>query len=156
MSGRLVNITGDVLLASGVVAYLGAFDARYRKAIIADWQKLCKEQKIPCSNEFSLTHILGDQVQIRSWQIAGLPKDYFSVDNGVIVTNGRRWPLMIDPQGQAAKWVKNMEKENNLVAIKVSISQYQLSLGEGGGLLLRLINQNQQSPNLLVSLYSSL
>ena len=27
---------------------------------------------------------------------------------------------MIDPQGQAAKWVKNMEKENNLVAIKVS------------------------------------
>ena len=24
-----------------------------------------------------------DQVQIRQWQIAGLPKDYFSVDNGV-------------------------------------------------------------------------
>ena len=81
-----------------------------------NWQKLCKEQKIPCSNEFSLTNILGDQVQIRSWQIAGLPKDYFSVDNGVIVTNGRRWPLMIDPQGQAAKWVKNMEKENNPIA----------------------------------------
>ena len=58
------------------------------------------------------------QVQIRQWQIAGLPKDYFSVDNGVIVTNARRWALMIDPQGQAAKWVKNMEKENNLVAIK--------------------------------------
>jgi hypothetical protein len=36
--------------------------------------------------------------QIRQWQIAGLPKDPFSVDNGVIVTNGRRWPLMIDPQ----------------------------------------------------------
>ena len=28
LKGRLVNITGDVLLASGVVAYLGAFDAR--------------------------------------------------------------------------------------------------------------------------------
>ena len=118
------------MLASGVVAYLGAFDARYRKAIISDWQKLCKEQKIPCSNEFSLTNILGDQVQIRSWQIAGLPKDYFSVDNGVIVTNGRRWPLMIDPQGQAAKWVKNMEKENNLVAIKVKCSKM-LDLNDG-------------------------
>ena len=41
------------------------------------------------------------------------------MDNGVIVTNARRWALMIDPQGQAAKWIKNMEKENNLVAIKV-------------------------------------
>ena len=33
-----MNITGDVLLASGVVAYLGAFDARYRKTMITDWQ----------------------------------------------------------------------------------------------------------------------
>ena len=33
-----MNITGDVLLASGVVAYLGAFDARYRKTMISDWQ----------------------------------------------------------------------------------------------------------------------
>ena len=42
----------------------------------------------------------------------------FSVDNGVIVANGRRWPLIIDPQGQAGKWIKNMEKENNLCVIK--------------------------------------
>ena len=61
LAGRLVNITGDVILAAGVVAYLGAFDAIYRKAIIGDWQTLCKEQKIPCSEEFSLTNILGDQ-----------------------------------------------------------------------------------------------
>jgi len=124
LKGRLVNITGDVLLASGVVAYLGAFDARYRKTMISDWQALCKAQRIPCSNEFSLTSTLGDQVQIRQWQIAGLPKDYFSVDNGVIVTNARRWPLMIDPQGQAAKWVKNIEKDNKLVVIKYSDPNY--------------------------------
>jgi dynein heavy chain len=36
----------------------------------------------------------------------------------VIVANARRWPLMIDPQGQARKWIKNMEKENNLSIIK--------------------------------------
>lgn len=37
---------------------------------------------------------------------------------GIIVANSRRWPLMIDPQGQANKWVKNMEKANNLHVVK--------------------------------------
>ena len=67
-------------------------------------------------------------LQIRQWQIAGLPKDPFSVDNGVIVTNGRRWPLMIDPQGQASKWVKNMERENSLYCIKYTDPDYMTML----------------------------
>ena len=50
---------------------------------------------------------LGDPVKIRQWQIAGLPKDQFSVDNGIIVTNARRWPLMIDPQ------VRNSDNDRN-------------------------------------------
>ena len=66
----------------------------------------------------------GDPVEIRQWQIAGLPKDRFSVDNGVIVANARRWPLMIDPQGQAAKWVKNLEKESHLEVIRYTDPDY--------------------------------
>ena len=31
---------------------------------------------------------------------------------------------MIDPQGQANKWVKNMEKNNKLEAIKLSDPNY--------------------------------
>lgn len=38
--------------------------------------------------------------------------------------NARRWPLMIDPQGQANKWVKNMEKTNSLSVIRLSNSDY--------------------------------
>jgi len=48
---------------------------------------------------FSLSATLGDAVMVRAWQIAGLPIDNFSIDNGIIVTVSRRWPLMIDPQG---------------------------------------------------------
>lgn len=38
----------------------------------------------------------------------------------VLCSNARRWPLMIDPQGQANKWLKNMEKSNSLHVIKLS------------------------------------
>jgi len=63
------------------------------------WNKACKDLKIPCSEEFSLIEILGEAVTIRTWNIAGLPVDIFSVENGIIVEKARRWPLMIDPQG---------------------------------------------------------
>ena len=41
---------------------------------------------------------LGDPVQLRDWTIFGLPSDPVSIDNGIFVTRGKRWPLMIDPQ----------------------------------------------------------
>uniref|UniRef100_A0A3B1J9K5 Dynein, axonemal, heavy chain 3 n=1 Tax=Astyanax mexicanus TaxID=7994 RepID=A0A3B1J9K5_ASTMX len=94
---RYTNLTGDVLLSSG---------HRCQRA----WHELSPP--------------LGNPVLIRAWQIAGLPVDSFSTDNGIIVSNSRRWPLIIDPQGQANKWIKNMEKANKLSVIKLSNSNY--------------------------------
>lgn len=37
-------------------------------------------------------------------------------------------PLMIDPQGQANKWVKNSEKEHNLNVIKLTDADYMRTL----------------------------
>lgn len=99
LSDRYINITGDVLISSGVVAYLGAFTVDFRMEATQEWHKLCRQKEIPCSTVFSVNITLGDPVKIRAWNIAGLPVDSFSVDNGIIVSNSRRWPLMIDPQG---------------------------------------------------------
>lgn len=125
---RYTNLTGDVLLSSGTVSYLGAFTVDYRVECQREWHILCQERKIPCSDDFSLSNTLGNQVAIRAWQIAGLPVDSFSTDNGIIVSNSRRWPLMIDPQGQANKWIKNMEKANKLAVIKLSDANYMRTL----------------------------
>uniref|UniRef100_A0A8C9L6L3 AAA+ ATPase domain-containing protein n=1 Tax=Pavo cristatus TaxID=9049 RepID=A0A8C9L6L3_PAVCR len=121
---RYIDLTGDVLLSSGTVAYLGAFTVDYRLRCQQQWQVLCNEKNIPCSSDFTLSNTLGDPVKIRAWQIAGLPVDSFSIDNGIIVSNSRRWALMIDPQRQANRWVKNMEKANKLSVIKLSDAHY--------------------------------
>jgi dynein heavy chain len=70
----------------------------FRKIGLQKWLSLCKAKKVPCSESFSLSGILADPVKVRAWNIAGLPKDQSSVDNGAIVSKCRRWPLMIDPQ----------------------------------------------------------
>uniref|UniRef100_UPI0037E73D97 dynein axonemal heavy chain 7 n=1 Tax=Semicossyphus pulcher TaxID=241346 RepID=UPI0037E73D97 len=118
------NLTGDILISAGIVAYLGAFTSSYRQDQTEEWMNLCKSRAIPCSTNMSLMNSLGDPVKIRAWTIAGLPSDSFSIDNGIIISNARRWPLMIDPQGQANKWVKNMEKANSLHIIKLSDADF--------------------------------
>ncbi|KAK2532645.1 Dnah7 [Columba livia] len=125
---QYTNLTGDILISSGIVAYLGAFTSSYRQMQTKEWTLLCKTKDIPCSDDFSLTNTLGEPVTIRSWTIAGLPSDMFSIDNGIIISNARRWPLMIDPQGQANKWIKNMEKANNLHVVKLSDPQFVTTL----------------------------
>ncbi|KAI6065272.1 Dynein heavy chain 7, axonemal [Aix galericulata] len=128
LARKYTNLTGDILISSGIVAYLGAFTSSYRQKQTKEWTLFCKAKDIPCSDDFSLTNVLGEPVQIRAWNIAGLPSDTFSIDNGIIISNGRRWPLMIDPQGQANKWIKNMEKANSLHIIKLSDPQFVTTL----------------------------
>lgn len=55
-----------------------------------------------------------DPTIIREWNIQGLPSDNFSTENGIIVTRGTRWPLIIDPQCQAVKWIRFMEASKDL------------------------------------------
>ena len=47
-----------------------------------------------------------------------------SIDNGVLVTRGKRWPLMIDPQGQANNWVKAMSAKAGLRVVKLTDGNY--------------------------------
>ena len=107
-----VYLSGDVLVSSGMIAYLGAFTSAFRTQITEEWVSKCVSMKIPSSSTFSLQQVLGDPVKIRQWNIEGLPSDAFSVENAIIISKGLRWPLCIDPQGQANRWIKTMEKKN--------------------------------------------
>jgi len=55
---------------------------------------------IPVTETFSLRACLGNPVDIRQWNINGLPTDDVSIDSAICTQHALRWPLLVDPQGQ--------------------------------------------------------
>ncbi|XP_023289677.1 dynein heavy chain 6, axonemal [Orussus abietinus] len=111
---QIANVPGDVLVAAGALAYLGAFTDEYREELMSSWLKKCEDLDVSTSTNFSFISALVDPYEIRSWNSFGLPRDQVSTKNAIMVTRAGRWPLMIDPQEQANRWIKNMEQSNNL------------------------------------------
>lgn len=43
--------------------------------LVESWTDHCKQLEIPVSDELTLVTVLGDQYEIRQWNINGLPRD---------------------------------------------------------------------------------
>jgi dynein heavy chain len=128
LDASINNVIGDILIASGFIAYLGPFIGSYREHMTHKWVQHLKKYQVPHTDNTEVVKTLGDAVKIRNWQLAGLPKDSLSVQNGIIVQYSQRWPLFIDPQGQANRWVKSLEKDNGIDVIKLSDRDFLRSL----------------------------
>ncbi|EMP29854.1 Dynein heavy chain 11, axonemal [Chelonia mydas] len=92
------------------VSYVGSFTKQYRQELVEHmWIPFLKSQKvpIPITEGLDLIAMLTDDATIAAWNNEGLPGDRMSTENATILTNCERWPLMIDPQQQGIKWIKN-------------------------------------------------
>ncbi|OQR82552.1 dynein heavy chain [Achlya hypogyna] len=107
LADGVLAMIGDTFLAAASISYYGAFTGSFRQQMVDTWLAECDDRQIPSSGaKYSLAATLGSPVEVREWQLNGLPTDMNSTDNAILATRGERWPLMIDPQGQANKWVK--------------------------------------------------
>ncbi|KAL2308160.1 hypothetical protein Nmel_001164 [Mimus melanotis] len=111
---QIMNLVGNVLLATGFLSYSGPFNQEYRNLLLQLWKKEMDNSKIPYSKNLNLTGMLVDNATVGEWNLQGLPNDDLSIQNGIIVTKASRYPLLIDPQGQGKIWIKNKEKNNGL------------------------------------------
>lgn len=144
------SLAGDILISCGVIAYLAPFTANYRNETIAEWDRYVKKLNIPSSPMYRFSAVLGSDLKIQDWCLYGLPNDAFSVENGIIIDNSRRYSLLIDPQNQANLWIKNMERQNDLHITKFAHADYMQKIvkcvQEGLPLLLESIEEDLEAP----------
>jgi len=97
--GNSLNLlVGDVLMASAFISYTGPFSKKFREQLIkVDFTKYLKDNNIPCSPNINPIKLMTDEASIANWNKQGLPSDIVSTENGTILTNTERYPLMIDP-----------------------------------------------------------
>ena len=111
-----MNVLGDVIVTSGTISYLGVFTMEFRAAMIVKWQAGLTTYNIPHTKGCDIEVTLADPVKVRSWQLCSLPSDSLSTQNALIMDNGRRWPLLIDPQSQANRYIRAMSKDLNFAS----------------------------------------
>jgi len=57
----------------------------FRNKQINQWLQDIVNNDLVCAPNYQLSTVLGNPVDIRAWNIAGLPTDSFSTENGIIV-----------------------------------------------------------------------
>lgn len=144
------HLAGDILISCGVIAYLAPYTMLYRNNCIDAWHTYCMSLNIPCSVNFSFVDTLGTGIKVQNWNLAGLPRDTFSAENAIIMDNSNRYSLFIDPQAQASRWIKTMEKSNRLQVLKFSQTDYMKKLEHaiefGNPTLIESIREDVEAP----------
>lgn len=82
LGAALVNAVGDVIIASGSIAYSGPFTPVFRSSLLQQWTSELRKLNVPFTEGTSLIRTLEDPVATRAWTIAGLPTDSVSIENG--------------------------------------------------------------------------
>ena len=100
------NLLGDTFLSSSFLAYIGFYDAFYRKFLKDKSRQIVKQNEIISSNDFDEVEWLTKANDKATWQNCKLPNDNICLENATILQRFNRYPLIIDPAGQATEFIK--------------------------------------------------
>jgi len=116
-----LTLVGDCMLAAGFVSYVGAFDQENRNELWKNvWTPDLIGKAIPLTAGVDPLDMLTNDGNNAKMIKEGLPADRISIENGSIITNCKRWPLIIDPQTQGIKWLRNKEAGNGSQMVQLS------------------------------------
>ena len=108
------NLLGDTFLSSSFLAYIGFYDAFYRKFLKDKSRQIVKQNEILSSNDLDEVEWLTKANDKVNWQNCKLPNDNICLENATILQRFNRYPLIIDPAGQATEFIKTFYASKKL------------------------------------------
>lgn len=82
--------------------------------MMTKWQSTLETLGIEFREDLGIVESLSTASQRLAWVAEGLPTDRLSVENGVILDRTMRFPLVIDPSGQAVNYLMNKHKDDKI------------------------------------------
>lgn len=106
---------GDVFLSSAFLAYIGFFDHYYRKLLLGVWKNNLESLKIRYRGELALIEFLSNPGERLLWRSHKLPADDLCTENAIIMKRYHKYPLIIDPSGQAIEYLQSVMADKSYI-----------------------------------------
>ena len=108
---QMASVPGDTLVAAAFLAYVGYFNEEQRAMMMVDIKEHLEQGKVVIKENLSLSEYLSVPDQRLTWGRNGLPADNLCTENAIMVERFNRYPLMIDPSGQAVEFLMKQKAE---------------------------------------------
>merc|ERR1719427_2521204 len=111
---QMTTIIGDVFLSSAFLSYGGYFDQQHRNSLFTTWSHHLEAANISYRADLARTEFLSDPDERLGWQAKSLPTDDLCTENAIMLKRFNRYPLIIDPSGQATEFILNEYKDRKI------------------------------------------
>eukprot|EP00917_Polyrhabdina_sp_WS-2016_P007442 GHVP01016658.1.p1 GENE.GHVP01016658.1~~GHVP01016658.1.p1 ORF type:complete len:4656 (-),score=837.71 GHVP01016658.1:4666-18633(-) len=118
---RTHTVVGDSLLSGAFCTFLGFYAYGDRDRLKSQWIEVLEENFIRFQAELSFSEFLSTPSEKHRWHTsAGLASDSLSVENAIILRRYIRYPLIIDPAGQATSFISDLYQDKKIVKASFS------------------------------------
>uniref|UniRef100_A0A3P8YHI3 Cytoplasmic dynein 1 heavy chain 1 n=1 Tax=Esox lucius TaxID=8010 RepID=A0A3P8YHI3_ESOLU len=111
---QMATIAGDCLLSAAFIAYAGYFEQQMRQNLFTAWSHHLQQANIQFRTDIARTEYLSNADERLRWQANSLPADDLCTENAIMLKRFNRYPLIIDPSGQATEFIMNEYKDRKI------------------------------------------
>uniref|UniRef100_A0A915BJF8 Dynein heavy chain, cytoplasmic n=6 Tax=Parascaris univalens TaxID=6257 RepID=A0A915BJF8_PARUN len=113
-SQQMDSLIGDALLSAAFLSYSGYYDQQLRDVLFHRWVSFVQQASIKYRSDLARVEYLSSVDERLEWNKNGLPVDELCAENAIMLHRFNRYPLIIDPSGQAMNFLLKQFKGKNI------------------------------------------